>query len=86
MLEAVQYVLVEMILSPNVHNHLKTAINDSGIIPVSEQSTVRDAKRNCERKYNNVHRVSDTYYETIKDGILYNVHRYEYVSMRPYQY
>lgn len=85
MLEAVQYVLIEMILSPNISNHLKTVINDSGIIPVSNQTAVHDVKRKYEHIYKNVSRVGDTHYETVNDGIVYKVHRYEYVSMRPYK-
>lgn len=85
MVEAVQYIVIVMTVSNNMRNHVKTMVRDSGIIPVSDQSTVRKVKHDYETAIDNTVRIGDVWYTTVNDGVSYKVHRYEYVARVPYQ-
>lgn len=84
MVKGVQFVVIEMSMSCNARNHVKTIVHDSGIILASSQSNVRNAKHEYEGMFDNVIRIGDTHYDTVDNGVLYRVHRYEYVARVPY--
>lgn len=84
MVKAVQFIVIAMAVSNNTHNHVKTLVHDSGIILESDKSTISKVKHDYEGAYDNTTRVGDTYYTAHIDGVLYKIHRYEYVARVAY--
>ena len=87
MLDALQYICIELIVSPFATANVKSIIGyDSGII--SDTWNGGKERDKMEKHYSgeNLVRISDDKYDCYVGGVGYHVHRYVYASMRPYSY
>lgn len=87
MFDALQFICIELMLSPFANARVKSVIGyDSGIIINTWEGGEERDKMEKHYSGENLVRISDEYYDCYEGSIRYHVHRYVYAFMRPYSY